>query len=150
MIRQKSNNMVKQASLSIAYIVETLSARQLIEKYYPAYNIQVLATAESYDKMKPRLNFKKPDLIILDYQFMPDDIHSLIKEIKADNPKVKLVLMGMYNTLDIVETFLKSGADGYYDHHSFDGFENFFKTMLEVKNGTTVILPAKQKRKTYS
>jgi DNA-binding NarL/FixJ family response regulator len=138
--------MENQPTFNSVYISEILSKRQVMSKVLAPFNIQVNATAENYKKIKPRLKENNLNFILLEYDYMPNNIHALVKEIKTDNPEIKLLMIGAFNTMEIAETFLKSGADGYYDQHCVDGLEGIAKAMRSIYNGVPVIIPSTHRR----
>lgn len=130
--------MKNQNPLNIIYISEIGLKRYLIPKGLADFNIKAI-TAESYEKIKSQLKNKKPDLLLLEFEFMPDDINSMIRKITIDIPGIKLLMIGNFNSVEIAKSLLQSGAKGYYDQHCPDGTEGFVTAIRSVYNGETVI-----------
>jgi DNA-binding NarL/FixJ family response regulator len=142
--------MENQGKILAVYISEVLTKRQIMPNALAPFNILITATEESYEKMKSRFEANDLDFILLEYDFMPKDIHALIKEIKTDHPEIRLLIIGAFNIFEVAETFLKSGANGYYDQHCLDSIEGMAKAIRNIENGIPVIMPSTHQRKSYS
>lgn len=91
---------------------------------------------ESFTNGKDCLNnlYKNPDVITLDYRLPDMQGLEVLKNIKAENEEIQVILISEQNEIDIVVELLKYGA---YDYivKSNDIRERLLNTVQNIRNG---------------
>lgn len=107
-------------------------------------NIEVLGTANNGMEALSKTRQLKPDVIMMDV-WMPD-CNGLIatRLIKAEMPKVKIIMLTMSETEDTLYEAFKSGASGYL-LKNLDGDE-FVNMLRRVEKGELLLSPSIAKR----
>ncbi|MGZ5283413.1 MAG: response regulator [Bacteroidia bacterium] len=76
-------------------------------------NIQIVGHALSGLGVLSFLENESCDIILLDINMPEFDGLLTAREVKKKHPKVKILILSMHNTKDVIDDVLKSGAEGY-------------------------------------
>ncbi|MDA6069905.1 response regulator transcription factor [Flavobacterium sp. AC] len=96
-------------------------------------NIKVVGEAiDGIDAIKV-INETVPDLLILDIKMPNLNGIEVIEKLRAQNNKIKIIMLSMYDTEEYVLKSLKAGADGYLLKGSSK--EEFLKALHTVAAG---------------
>ncbi|MBP6828665.1 MAG: response regulator transcription factor [Saprospiraceae bacterium] len=78
-----------------------------------AAEFHVVGQAKNGRVLMSLLGDQQPDLILMDLNMPGKDGLEMLSEIKARFPVIKILVLTMYNSPEIVRRALSSGADGY-------------------------------------
>ena len=73
----------------------------------------IVAEATNGQEVLDALSLQDIDLVLLDMNMPVMDGLSALKVIKEKFPKVKVIMLTMFDTRDYIQRLLKAGADGY-------------------------------------
>lgn len=76
-------------------------------------DIQVVGEAASGEECIHLCKSKKPDLCLLDISMPDKDGIETAKELRQDNPEIKVLILSMYEDEQILNDVLKVGINGY-------------------------------------
>lgn len=98
---------------------------------------RVVGQATNGRALLTQLHEKRPDLVLLDLNMPGTDGLEVIGEIKVRHPSVKILVLTMYDSPEIVQRAMMQGADGYLlkDH----GREELQLAVREVLSGRQFI-----------
>lgn len=96
-------------------------------------NLQVCGQSSDAGDVLEQIQLKKPDLIILDVTLRTGSGLELIKQIKAFEPNIKILVYSAYRESQFGERAIRSGAMGYVNKK--DSIERFLKGIKEVLDG---------------
>lgn len=91
----------------------------------------VLGTTSKRSEVAPLAQETKPDLLIFDCDMESDKIEGFsdLINLKKQLPNLKMLALDKHDSVDaIVEWYLKSGFDGYWN--KYDEFAGFFKQLI--------------------
>ncbi|MEI6089500.1 MAG: response regulator transcription factor [bacterium] len=92
--------------------------------------ISVIATADSYESLKPILLTQKPDILILDISLPEISGIEIAKIITRAYPEIKVIMLSMYLSEDFIFNSIKAGAKSYLPKNSSKN--ELLKTIHEV------------------
>lgn len=93
-------------------------------------DLSVIATADSYEGLKPILLTQKPDILILDISLPEISGIEIAKIITRDYPEIKIIMLSMYLSEDFIFNSIKAGAKSYLPKNSSKN--ELLKTIHEV------------------
>lgn len=93
-------------------------------------DLSVIATANSYEGLKPILLTQKPDILILDISLPEISGIEIAKIITRDYPEIKVIMLSMYLSEDFIFNSIKAGAKSYLPKNSSKN--ELLKTIHEV------------------
>jgi DNA-binding NarL/FixJ family response regulator len=93
-------------------------------------DLSVIATADSYEGLKPILLTQKPDILILDISLPEISGIEIAKIISRDYPEIKIIMLSMYLSEDFIFNSIKAGAKSYLPKNSSKN--ELLKTIHEV------------------
>jgi len=96
-------------------------------------NLEVCGQSSDAGDVLEQIQAKKPNLIILDVTLRTGSGLELIKQIKAFEPNVKILVYSSYRESQFGERAIRSGAMGYVNKK--DSIERFLKGIKEVLDG---------------
>lgn len=73
----------------------------------------VLFTVENGLQMMEKLQFQKPDLVMLDFRMPELNGLDTAKLIREQYPGIRVLILSMYDDQEFVETAIENGAHGY-------------------------------------
>lgn len=73
----------------------------------------ILSIQSNGQELMHQLNSRKPDLILLDIQMAGENGMVICEKVKAILPKIKVVLLSMFEEGDVIQQCRLAGADGY-------------------------------------
>jgi DNA-binding NarL/FixJ family response regulator len=76
-------------------------------------DLTCVGTADDTATARRRVEQCEPDLILLDLRLKSGDALELIKSMRVEYPKVKLLVLSQYDELIFAERALRAGASGY-------------------------------------
>src|SRR5215469_6289486 len=76
-------------------------------------DLTCIGMAESTSDAKRLVEQCEPDLVLLDLRLKSGDTFDLIKSIRVEHPKVKVLVLSQYDELIFAERALRAGASGY-------------------------------------
>ena len=94
------------------------------------------------------LNSKRPDLIMLDIQMAGESGLTICAKIKVSHPKIKIVLISMFEEAQVITEGKKAGADGYIPKTTDAALLK--ETIRRVLSGETVFIKPQQPAKELS
>ena len=109
----------------------------LRSKFEKSDNINVIAEAESITDMMNRLSFHTPDVLILDVKLPDGNSMGHIAEIKEKYPKLKIVILTMYDHSRYAEHALENKADAFV--LKGEPFEELLNAINATLEGDTYI-----------
>lgn len=101
-------------------------------------DIQIVAKCSSAEIFKTKLNEVVPQLLLLDIRLKGQNGLELCREIKNKMPFVKVILISMFESADVIEEATRSGADGYLPKSSDADLVK--STIQDVLNGNKVFI----------
>lgn len=81
----------------------------------------------------------RPDLIVVDLGFGEEGITMLLRQLKADVPAVRLIVLSLYDDPEIARAALAEGADGIVVKHSIG--DELLEAIDRVLSGSTFMSP---------
>jgi two-component system response regulator NreC len=81
-------------------------------------DLSVIATANSYENLKPILITQKPDILILDISLPEISGIEIAKIITREYPEIKVIMLSMYLSEDFIFNSIKAGAKSYLPKNS--------------------------------
>ena len=87
-----------------------LGLRRLMEQQR---DLAVCAEAESTDEAEAAIRKLRPDLVVIDISLKQGDGIELVKRVRADNPKLPVLVLSMHDETIYAERVLAAGANGY-------------------------------------
>ena len=109
----------------------------------PEDNITVVGKAFNGNQVIPLLENKLVDVAVLDINMPGLDGVELTRLIKDKYPKVKILILSMYNEIGFIRNTIEAGADGYILKNK--GKEELVKAIQEVYMGNDYFGDAVQK-----
>lgn len=76
-------------------------------------NTEVVSYTHTGDEVQYILNQFKPQVLLLDLNIPGKNGLEVLKDCKANNPDVKVIILTMYNNESIVDKAIKYGANGF-------------------------------------
>ncbi|ATL49089.1 DNA-binding response regulator [Chitinophaga caeni] len=73
----------------------------------------VIGTCNNGTELKHLLNGSHPDLVMLDIQMAGSNGIKICKELKTKYPGLKIILISMFESANIIQEIKHAGADGY-------------------------------------
>lgn len=73
----------------------------------------ILAALSSGEEAQDFLKNDQPDILLTDYTLPGISGLELMRQVKKDYPKIKVVLLSMHDEAHLVKAVLKEGVDGY-------------------------------------
>ena len=105
----------------------------------------ITCTSAEKDGLNYVIAEKKPELLMMSARFYQCCTPYLLGELKKKFPKVNMAAIGICEyPADLAMYFILNGAKGYVN--TFDGFEEFYKGMDEIRRGKEYIPNSVQKR----
>lgn len=104
-----------------------------------ASNIEVVGTARDGLEALRKARELKPDIIVMDIQMPGCDGLTATRLIKAELPQIKIVMLTMAETDDVLFEAIKNGASGYL-LKDLDGDE-FIELLLDLERGEVPLSP---------
>lgn len=104
-----------------------------------ASNIEVVGTARDGLEALRKARELKPDIIVMDIQMPGCDGLTATRLIKAELPQIKIVMLTMAETDDVLFEAIKNGASGYL-LKDLDGDE-FIELLLDLERGEIPLSP---------
>lgn len=95
-------------------------------------NIDVIGESEDGLKLIKQLRHIQPDVILLDINMPVMDGSAALIEIKKSYPHIKVVMLTMNDSKQMVLEMLKLGADGYLTKN--DDCEEIYNAIITCKN----------------
>ena len=99
----------------------------------------VLGDAGSLEEAKRMVDKLKPDLVLLDQKLPDGDGLELCAELKGNDPLMRIIILTAYQSFDLVERAMRSGADGVL-LKTIDG-EGILRAVNGVIDGNCFIDP---------
>ncbi len=112
--------------------------------FYDVDDIEVLATANSYEELKEKLLHHQPDMLLLDIAMPGKTGIEITREIKESNPNIDIVILSANKDEFSIVSAVKAGANGYLAKETskselvnaikkvFEGEEYFGKSISET------------------
>ena len=85
----------------------------LIKLFENSESVHVVGAAYSGKECRKFLSETQPDVILLDINLPDMSGIDLCKEIKTENPEIKIVALSSFNEYTIVRRMIENGASGY-------------------------------------
>jgi two-component system NarL family response regulator len=104
-----------------------------------ANNIEVAGTARDGFEALQKARELKPDIIVMDIQMPRCDGLAATRLIKAELPQIKIVMLTMSETDEVLFEAIKSGASGYL-LKDLDG-DDFIELLLGLEKGEVPLSP---------
>lgn len=100
-------------------------------------NFAIALTAYNGDELLKQLGVKKADVLILDFE-MPPGLNGkeLSEIIKAQYPNTAILILSMHDDLEIIQSCLEAGVDGYLLKEEAGMNELHDAISCVMKNGT--------------
>ena len=95
-------------------------------------DIDIIGESEDGLKLLKQLKHVQPDLILLDINMPVMDGAAALAEIKKSYPHIKVVMLTMNDSKQIILEMLKLGADGYLTKN--DDCEEIYNAIVTCKN----------------
>jgi DNA-binding NarL/FixJ family response regulator len=76
-------------------------------------DLNILFEAENGLDLLNKLKSREPDVILLDLQMSGMDGITVLPHIKKQYPRIKVIILSIYNDLPIIEKLTRLGADSY-------------------------------------
>lgn len=76
-------------------------------------NIRVIAEAVDGKEVMTQVNMLKPDLLLLDMSMPGYSGLEILKQIRADNIDIKVIMLTVESSSDVINASIEYGADGY-------------------------------------
>lgn len=102
-----------------------------------AYNFQIVGTATSGLEVVRLVKMNKPHIVFLDLNMPGKDGLAVLKEIKAWNKEIKIIVVTMYDEAKIVKAAIKAGCKGYI--LKMYGKNELFTAVEAILSGETYI-----------
>jgi len=99
---------------------------------------EIVAKCTSAEDFEVALKNKIPKLVLLDIRMKGQNGLEFCKVLKQKFPAIKVIIISMFEALEVIEKARLAGADGYL-HKSTDA-ELMRSTILDVLNGHQVFL----------
>jgi len=109
-------------------------------------NVDVVATAESYDELLGAVASQAPDAVLTDIRMPPtgtDEGIRAAKAIRHDHPTIGVVVLSQFADVDYAYELLKDGAAGlgYLLKERVANVEEVVRALEEVSRGGSVLDP---------
>ncbi|MBU2526923.1 MAG: response regulator transcription factor [Bacteroidetes bacterium] len=101
-------------------------------------DFEIVAKCTSAEDFEVTLNHKIPQLVLLDIRMKGQNGLDFCKAMKQKFPSIKVIIISMFEALEVIEKVRLAGADGYL-HKSTDA-ELVRSTIVDVLNGHQVFL----------
>jgi NarL family two-component system response regulator LiaR len=102
------------------------------------YDVDVIAEAENGLELLKKLEFLKPDVVLLDLEMPVMDGSEALTRIKEQFPNQKVIVLSMHFDSILCENFRNRGANGYVSKdaviNSFEQIPTLIKAIKKVKN----------------
>lgn len=98
---------------SVLIVDDSLMMRKKLNAYIEDLNYNIVGTASDGEEAIRLSKELKPDIITMDVTMPNVDGITAVKEIKKDNPNVKIVMITSHGQEDIILRSLEAGAAAY-------------------------------------
>jgi two-component sensor histidine kinase len=107
-----SQNPANRHNISVLFVDDNESVRQLYQRILEKHVNHFYIAKDGHHGLELYKKYK-PDLVVTDINMPVMDGLEMVKEIKAQYPSVKIVLMSAYNEKDNFIESINLGVDGY-------------------------------------
>jgi DNA-binding NarL/FixJ family response regulator len=76
-------------------------------------DLECIGTTDNTDDARRLVEQSRPDLMILDLRLKSGDTLDLIKSLRVEHPKLKVLVLSQYDEMLFAERVLRAGASGY-------------------------------------
>lgn len=114
-------------------------------------DVEIIGEAEDGLKLIKLLRHVTPDLVLLDINMPVMDGTAALLEIKKNYPNVKVLIVSMQNTPEMIEIMMHRGADGYLTKNDdpekiYDAIKVCYQTGRYIDKRTEDVLLANVRR----
>lgn len=107
------DNVLKSVLKSVLIVDDSLMMRKKLNAYIEDLNYNIVGVASDGEEAIRLSKELKPDIITMDVTMPNVDGITAVKEIKKDNPNVKIVMITSHGQEDIILRSLEAGAAAY-------------------------------------
>ncbi|MBN2790600.1 MAG: response regulator transcription factor [Candidatus Delongbacteria bacterium] len=102
-------------------------------------DISVVGAVQDGDTALKRATRSKPDIVLLDFSLQNQNSLDVLKSLKNDIPKIKVIGMGLVPTQSDILSFVQGGADGFILKTA--SVEDLIRTIRSTSEGKTILPP---------
>jgi two-component system, NarL family, nitrate/nitrite response regulator NarL len=103
-------------------------------------DLKVLAAAESAHAGLAQVRQTKPEVVLLDATLGSSDSHRLLRDLKRDAPKTRVIVMDLLPVQEDVIEFVRAGANGFIVKDAT--IDDLVNTIRSVSRGVDVVPPS--------
>ena len=103
-------------------------------------DLKVLAAAEGPHAGLAQARATKPDVVLLDATLGSSNSHRLVRDLKREAPKTRVIVMDLLPVQEDVIEFVRAGANGFIVKDAT--IDDLVNTIRSVSEGTDVVPPS--------
>jgi DNA-binding NarL/FixJ family response regulator len=100
-------------------------------------DLKVVAAAESATAGLAHMRETKPDVVLVDAALGNGDSHRLVRDLKREGPKARVIVMDLLPVQEDVIAFVRAGANGFIVKDAT--IDEFVRTIRSVSEGADVV-----------
>jgi DNA-binding NarL/FixJ family response regulator len=100
-------------------------------------DLKVVAAAESATAGLAHMRETKPDVVLVDAALGNGDSHRLVRDLKSEGPKARVIVMDLLPVQEDVIAFVRAGANGFIVKDAT--IDEFVRTIRSVSKGADVV-----------
>lgn len=102
-------------------------------------DMQVISTVGNGENILQKIGKKIPDIVLLDLGLRNQSSIDIVRTVKSDYPKIKIIVMDLIPLEADVFEFVEAGVSGFILKDA--NINEFFKTIRSVQEGEKVLPP---------